>query len=499
MAEQPDYTGSCMLAIYPPADIAAALAVPGGLDPDSLHVTIAYTGSAADVDIRDLAAAAIDAAQTVGPFTATVSGAGRFTGGDMDVAVALIDAPGIEDLRRAALDALDSRSIDVPREHGFTPHCSRIYLQPDEPGPPARLAPLSFLVGALTVEHGTTRIDIPLSVRAESAAAPSIAEKAREAYAEGWARTGGPMTERVRAGCIAAVQMACEHWQEPGVVEATLKLGSLEGTWALVYQRRDELIAKQVALVQSAWRDVTATLDAPALVREVRAALGLAEAVDPGALQRAKQAARDAALRLLAWLPATAAWQRLRDAMRNALRSGRAEGAAGAIALAGEAAGRVGIDFDLAFQHAYDALANLGQLWADADGWLGRMVGRAADELGRALGDLAANGAGYDEMLAAASGILDGADGDAVAFVTDWALSTGLGRGALDLYASEGVAYASWITAGDGRVCPICQDNEDNSPYLVADFPSLPGHARCRCSATADWTLPASYDRYFAD
>ncbi|HSS39368.1 MAG TPA: 2'-5' RNA ligase family protein [Polyangia bacterium] len=497
-SEQPDYSDGTMLAIYPPPDIAAALALPGGLDPNDLHVTVAYTGTTADTDAQDLIAAALDAARTLGPFTAHVSGSARFTGGEQDVLVALIDAPELEDLRRATLDALAAHGIEVPRQHGYTPHLSRIYLEPDEPDPAGRLAPLTFLVGSLSVVHGAVRADIPLNTKAERAQA-RFAARAREAYAEGWARSGGPMTERVRAGCTAAVAMACEHRHEPGVLEATLKLGSLEGVWALVYRRRDELIAKHAAAMQSAWRDATAALDAHALVREVRAALGLEESADQGAVQRAKQAARDAALRLLAWLPATAAWQTLRDTMRAALRSGRAEGAAGAIAIAGEAAGRIGIDFDLAFQDAYDALANLGQLWADADGWLAKTVGRAADEMGRALGDLAANGAGYGEMLDAASGILDGADGDAVAFVTDWALSTGLGQGALSLYAGEGVAEASWISAGDGRVCPVCQDNEDNSPYLLGDFPSLPGHPRCRCAATAEWALPASYSRYFTD
>lgn len=503
-SEQPDYTDGCMLALYPPADVAAALAVPGGLDPNDLHVTIAYTGTTADTDQKALLCAAIDAAKRVHPFTAQVSGSGRFTGGEQDVLVALIDAPELEDLRRAVLDALDEHNVQAPRTHGYTPHCSLVYLDADEPDPVGRLAPLSFLAGALSVVHGTTRIDIPLTTHAETrrtAARPDaapLAELAREAYATGWARSGGPMTDRVKAGCVAAVHLACEHPDSPGVLEATLKLGSLEGTWALIFQRRDELAAKQVAAVRAAWRDAVAVLDTGALVHQIRTAVGLREAVDPQLLARAKQIARDAALTLLAWLPAARAWQGLRDAMRTALRSGRAEGAADAIALAGEAAGQIGMDFDLAFTHAYDALANLGQLWADADGWLGKMIGRAADDLGRALGDLAANGASYEDMLTAAGGILDGADGDAVEFITDWALNAGLSQGALSLYASEGVQYASVITAGDSRVCAQCQQAEDDSPYLISDFPGVPLHARCRCAVTSDWALPNAYDQYFA-
>lgn len=497
MAEQPDYSDSCMLAIYPPADIVAALAVPGGLDPDSLHMTVAYTGAAADVDIRDLTAAAIDAARRVGPFTATVSGAARFTGGEQDVAVALIDAPQLEDLRRAALDALAAHGIDVPREHAFTAHLSRTYLPADEPGPPARLAPMQFLVGALSVEHGTTRIDIPLAPHAETAAAASIAHLAREAYAEGWARTGGPMTDRVKAGCVAAIELACAHPHGVGVLEATLRLGSLEGTWARVFQRRDDLMAKQTTILATVWRDAVARLDTGAMVRDARAGIGLAEAAnDPTLRERARKAARDAALTLLAWLPASAAWQGLRTAMRQALQSGRAEGAADAIAIAGHAAGQLGMDFDLAFTHAYQALENLGTLWADADGWLAKMLGRSADDLGRALGDLAAQGASYEDMLTAAGSILDGVAGDSVSFIVDWALQTALSQGALTLYADEGVQAADWVTAGDARVCPACSANEDNGPYAPSAFPPMPDHPRCRCVASAAFDLGA-YARYF--
>jgi 2'-5' RNA ligase len=499
VAEQPDYSDSCMLAIYPPADIVAALAIPGGLAPADLHVTVAYTGSVADVGIKDLVAAAIDAAQQVGPFTAQVSGSGRFTGGEQDVAVALIDAPELEDLRAAARSALEAHGIELPGGHGYTAHATISYLAAADPDPVGRLAPLGFLVGALSVVHGTTRIDIPLRARAETRAAPpGLAGRAREAYAEGWARTGGPMTDRVKAGCVAAVEVACAHPGEPGILEATLRLGSLEGTWARVFQRREELLAKQAATVIAAWREATANLDAAAMVRQVRGALSLGESTRDDATARARQIARDAALNLLAWLPASRAWQGLRNAMRHLLQSGRAEGVADAIAISGQAVGHLGMDFDLAFTHAYDALANLGALWADADGWLGKMLGRAADDLGRALADLAENGASYEEMLAAAGSILDGIDGDAVSFIVDWALQTALSQGALALYASEGVTAVSWITAGDSSVCASCESNEANSPYAPSDFPSMPDHPRCRCAPSADLDL-SSFAQYFTN
>ena len=64
---QPDYTGSCMIALYPPPKVAKALAVPDGLDADSMHVTIAYTGAAADVDLKGkLTSPGVDTWQALG-------------------------------------------------------------------------------------------------------------------------------------------------------------------------------------------------------------------------------------------------------------------------------------------------------------------------------------------------------------------------------------------------------------------------------------------------
>ena len=67
-----------------------------------------------------------------------------------------------------------------------------------------------------------------------------IAPYARTAYAQGWAASGGPMTGRVKAGCIAAVEHAIEHADDPHILEVMLHLGKLEGAWALIYQRREE-------------------------------------------------------------------------------------------------------------------------------------------------------------------------------------------------------------------------------------------------------------------
>ena len=73
-AGQPDHSDGSMLALYPPPEVARGLAIPGGLDLESLHLTVAYTGHAADVGRKTLRRAAQNVAAVTAPITGTVSG-----------------------------------------------------------------------------------------------------------------------------------------------------------------------------------------------------------------------------------------------------------------------------------------------------------------------------------------------------------------------------------------------------------------------------------------
>lgn len=324
----------------------------------------------------------------------------------------------------------------------------------------------------------------------------SIETAAREAFATGWALSGGPMTPRVKAGCAAAIAVACEHADDPHILEATLKLGSLEGTWALVFDRRDQLAAAHIAAVTTIWRQLVHGHLRTA-VRAFRHVAAITEATDKPDPNRFKTAALDAARVVLGGLAIDHAWDKLRRAVRNVIAAGRAEGAVDVIAIAAERTGRIGLDWDIAFDDAYRALGNLGDIWADTDGWLGRMLDRAAADLGRVLSDGAASGASYEDMVAGALDALDSEDVGAVKFIVDWALNTGLARGALDLYAREGVAQVSWLTAGDDRVCVTCQSYEDKSPFPIGEFPAMPAHPWDRCVPSAEFDLGPAYDPYF--
>lgn len=308
-----------------------------------------------------------------------------------------------------------------------------------------------------------------------------IAPYARTAFAQGWAMSGGPMTDRVKAGCVAALDYAAEHADDPDVLEATLRLGHLEGTWAKVYDRRDALLARVASEVQATWKSMIDQLDIGGLIRWFRAGEGLLSESDDAATLRAIDAARV----LLHALPETDAYATLRQQLRDGIIAAQVEGQVGALALAADQLGQVGFNYETAFDHIHAALSNLESTWADADTWLTQMVQGAAGDLGRKLAALVRDRAPYDDMLTAADEILGSGDTRAVAYTVDMAVHQSLTVGAMDLWAREGVSQVNFMTAGDNRVCAVCNQAEADNPHVMADAPRPPLHGGCRCTNTA--------------
>lgn len=479
----PDYSGSCMIALHLPAQLAQTLSVPDGLPPAEMHVTVAYCGKAADVDAAALKLAAKAVADRP-PIDATISGHARFTGGPKgDVIVALVDSPALEDLRRDLVDALGEQNVRIPREHGYTAHATISYLDKDAVSPVDRLPPIDVTFGALSVVHGEDRTDVPFTGSDQH----PIEAVAREAYAAGWALSGGPMTDRVRAGCAAAVQLAVEHCDDPGILEVTLKLGSLEGVWATVYERREQLIADHIAAVTKRWHTCVGELDLAKAITRYRAAVFMGEAADPQLAAR-RADAKQAAFGYLSGIHYTDGYPHLQEAVGDALRAGRAEGHVtaqrihAAHASSAPAQESSGDELAIDFSRYYDQLALLDDWPALADPWIQRLIDGASTDLGNTLAALSRDGASYEDMLAAADDLFGSGDVRAVSALMDYAMSDALTNASVDLYASEGVGSYDVLTAADSRVCKACLDAESSNPYPVTQSPPVPSHPGCRCA-----------------
>lgn len=311
-----------------------------------------------------------------------------------------------------------------------------------------------------------------------------IAPYAREAFAAGWASTPAPMTDRVRAGCTAAVALAAEHCDDPRILEATLQLGQLEGMWATVFDRRERLHKRTERQALAAWRRAIADIDTAAVLDRYQQAV--AENPPPGdTIPEQRQHYIDLALPLLITalgaLAGMQAWKQLGEGLAADAKLARAEGRTAATAV---------LDAEHAQPTSWSAtLASHIHDLADAE----------ADDTTTALAD-AVTGTAWDLARLLARSALDGM---LRSVLSDFAAMLRAGRGlmrALDQFtsriynagmadaytAADPEALVAWVTAGDGRVCPDCQDLEDNGPYAPADVPDAP-HPGCRCTtAPAD-------------
>lgn len=172
IADMPDAEGDSsgprsMVALLLPADTAAQLAQPGGLDPDHLHVTLAYLGEGVDDETLAAAEQAVaDTAADLPVLRGTVGGIGVFPAGDDGVPVwATVDVPGLETVRERIIDALDAAGVPYSTAHGFTPHVTLAYISPGEQ-PPAPLPPVDVTFTNVSIAVDDDHRHFPLSAAA---------------------------------------------------------------------------------------------------------------------------------------------------------------------------------------------------------------------------------------------------------------------------------------------------------------------------------------------
>lgn len=310
----------------------------------------------------------------------------------------------------------------------------------------------------------------------------------RAAYAAGWAAIpDAPMTERVRAACAAHMRWAAGHLDAPDLLEATIDTGALEGTWALIHKRREDLHAKHAAAVLAVWRGIVHDLPAAEAVQRYRVALGIHEAdQDPTRKGRLKAAAAAAVGWLLAHVRQSSQEQHLVDTLTEAIREGMAEGATTAVLLAAEQAGETG-DPELIYA---GRLAEAVVPPGTAQQVESAILSAATTDGTRAL--LAVEGPA-DATAEDLTGVLEG-DGKAADLMVDMAVGRGYTAGMLSTWLRLGGTSVDFVTAGDGKVCPRCEAAEEGSPYTMLGAPQPPLHPRCLIGSTrVSVPAPATY------
>lgn len=323
-----------------------------------------------------------------------------------------------------------------------------------------------------------------------------FADHARHAYATGWAISGGPLTPVVQAGCAAAVITALEHAHDPGVLEATLQIGKLTGIHATYFARREHIIQTGAETTRTAWTELTKDINVSHVVTTIR----LEKNLPQESYGYTATVAGAAAGGLLAGVYAHERHNHLQDTVTTALRAGWAEGVAGALALNASKHGyevteTSTYNWPSAYQAIYDQLEHLPDLPLMAQSWIQAMLNGAGRDVGVLLARLLETGASRADMITALEEALSAAESttvsyQAVTLFMDQAIAQAMSTAALNLYASEGIDDVYFVTAGDERVCPLCEAAETASPYTPDQCP-VPGlHPRCRCVLTSDDPAP---------
>jgi len=165
-----EYTG-VMVALFPSAEVAAqTAAIPGvQMPPEQLHVTLAYIASAdmlSDAQIAKIIVETECLAKENDPIIGSINGMGRFNASassdGKDVIFAVVDLPGLDEIRAKLIEELDECECEVSDDHGFTPHMTLAYVPTGTASPVDMVPTIPIRFDSLTVAVGGKRVDFPL-------------------------------------------------------------------------------------------------------------------------------------------------------------------------------------------------------------------------------------------------------------------------------------------------------------------------------------------------
>jgi 2'-5' RNA ligase/8-oxo-dGTP pyrophosphatase MutT (NUDIX family) len=144
-----DTHSGTMVALQIPKAIAKTIALPGGEEPDDLHITLAYLGKGLSEPQKKAAISAVRKfAWSTSSIVATLGGVGRFsasgTSDGMDVVYLSVDSPQLTQIRPWLTEMLADAGLEVSQAHGFVPHVTLAYVKQEDKTPLQRIEPIEI-------------------------------------------------------------------------------------------------------------------------------------------------------------------------------------------------------------------------------------------------------------------------------------------------------------------------------------------------------------------
>jgi hypothetical protein len=163
-----DFTEGSMICLYVPPDVADGMAVRDGQPAETLHVTLAFLPDGV-ADPEALVEKLWDAGEWA-DLEGTFGGLGMFAPGENGTPViALVDVPGLAELRERVVELLADEGVTVADNHGYVPHVTLGY--DDLVVDPTKILGVPLHFTHLSLSAGPERWDVPLG-SAVVAAAP---------------------------------------------------------------------------------------------------------------------------------------------------------------------------------------------------------------------------------------------------------------------------------------------------------------------------------------
>jgi len=176
LAEQPQakakkdvFTGDgIMVAIWPPKQVAADLAVARGEPASKLHITLAFIGKRSELGIGTTYPALEKVVREVGarhgPLTIGLGATGKFpiteNSDGKHPFYASVVSPGLLAVRRDLVASLKAAGVSYSTDHGFKPHMTLAYLEPGQVEP--KVSPdSSFVADRFGAAIGGRRVMVP--------------------------------------------------------------------------------------------------------------------------------------------------------------------------------------------------------------------------------------------------------------------------------------------------------------------------------------------------
>lgn len=142
---------------------------------NNLHLTLAFLGETAEVNIIRTLQSMFDVAEYQNKVEGQIQGLARFiSGGDQDVFVLTYDSPDLPELHRKLSQELIWKGVRIPGEHGFIPHITLAYIGKDDDLPSNTFTPFGMTITDIElVNGGQTFIKVPLQEMNGIGQAPS--------------------------------------------------------------------------------------------------------------------------------------------------------------------------------------------------------------------------------------------------------------------------------------------------------------------------------------